>query len=622
MKISRDWLQTFFDPPLPDAKELGHALTFHAFEIEGIEKIGHPMSNLVDEILEVKVTPNRGHDCLSHRGIAKEISAILNLPLKNDRHTMSNILEQKTDAVSVSIIDPKLCPRYAAGYITGVKVGPSPEWLVRRLHAMGQQSINNVVDATNFVMFNMGQPLHAFDAGKLKTKNKKLKTTYSIHVRNAKKGQKMMALDEKEHALSDSMLVISDANSGEAIGIAGVKGGKASGIDENTKDLIIESANFDGASVRKTAQALKLRTDASTRFEQVISPELATYGMRAAAELILQLAGGELVGFVDEYPNRQEKKSVSVSVDHINRLLGISLQNVDVEDVFKRLGFEYLAPENMSLRKPYIVSVPFERLDIHIPEDLIEEVGRIVGYEKVNAEELPTFPKPVKFNHSFTKSEQVREDLIAKGYSEVYTSVFAEKGVRQVLNKVGGGKSFLRADLIDGLTEALERNIHNKDLLGLREVKLFEIGAVWPAGGKEEIHVGTVGEKEQAQEKPLPRYAANALPGNLPVSQTEHFQPFSRFPSITRDISMWVPFDSAQGKQTTSADDVQKLIHDHGGDLLVRIDLFDRFEKGGKTSFAFRLVFQSFDKTLTDDDTNHRMESIYSALKAEGYEIR
>src|SRR3989338_698810 len=252
MKISRSWLQTFFKDPLPEAKALADALTFHAFEIESIE----------NDVLDVKVTPNRGHDCLSHRGIAKELSAILKIPLANDPLAVHPVLAPVTTEVTVDLQRTVLCKRYIAGYIKGVKVGPSPEWLSARLLAIGQRSINNVVDATNFVMFNLGQPLHAFDALKLKIENGKFK----IEVQE-----------------QNGRLVIVDGNAQTVLGVAGVKGGPESLISANTRDIIIESANFDGVSVRKTAAALKLRTDASARFEQVISPELAAYGMYAAA---------------------------------------------------------------------------------------------------------------------------------------------------------------------------------------------------------------------------------------------------------------------------------------------------------------------------------------------------
>src|SRR3989338_92095 len=305
MKISRNWLQTFFNAPLPDARALSDALTFHAFEIESVE----------NDVLDVKVTPNRGHDCLSHRGIAKEISAILNIPMKSDllsadpRGVLSSVPRTPL-GLEITIGNLALCARYIAGYIRGVKVGPSPDWLRENLEAIGQKSINNIVDAANFVMFNLGQPLHAFDASKLASKSEQSTVNsqqFLIHVRNAKKGEKITTLDDKEYALSESMLVIADGNSGKAIGIAGVKGGKTAEVSEATTDIIIESANFDGVSVRKTAQALKLRTDASQRFEQGISPELAGYGMRAVTDLILKVAGGEIIGFVDEYPTPQTR---------------------------------------------------------------------------------------------------------------------------------------------------------------------------------------------------------------------------------------------------------------------------------------------------------------------------
>jgi phenylalanyl-tRNA synthetase beta chain len=295
MKVSRAWLNTFFDTELPSAEKLSEALTFHAFEIDGVDEKDK------DSILDVKVTANRGHDCLSHRGIAKELSAILKLPFTKDPMAKQPTLLPQTDAVSVTLEDPALSPRYIAGYIKGVKVGPSPEWLQKHLETLGQRSINNVVDATNFVMFNLGQPLHAFDADKLTQKENK----FHIVVRKARVGEKMHALDGKEYTFTDSMLVIADGNVDAPIGVAGVKGGTAAGVSEETKDIIIESANFNSISVRKTAAALKLRTDASARFEQGLSPELAAYGMQSVAELIQQLAGGELVGFADVYPAPQ-----------------------------------------------------------------------------------------------------------------------------------------------------------------------------------------------------------------------------------------------------------------------------------------------------------------------------
>ena len=607
MKISREWLQTFFEEPLPEAQVIADALTFHAFEIESITTYDVVMPP--DAILDVKVTPNRGHDCLSHRGIAKELSAILEMPMKADSLREAVSLEPRTGEVAVAIETP-LCPRYIAGYIKGVKVGPSPDWLRNSLESVGQRSINNVVDATNYVMFNLGQPLHAFDAGQLEEKS-----GYAIEVRNAKKGEKMIALDDKEYELNESMLVIGDKHSNAAIGIAGVKGGKPAGISETTKNIIIESANFNGVSVRRTAAALKLRTDASSRFEQVLSPELAAYGMRAAADLIIKLAGGQLVGFADEYSLRTRRvlNQVSVELSKVNAVLGTKLAESDVADAFKHLDLPFKCSE-VRPHCIFEVEVPFERLDLVIPEDLIEEVARIVGYDKIPSKELPPSAKKPEVNENFYAAEQAREKLVSEGYSEVFTSVFADKGERVVANKVDGVRSYLRATLQDGLKDALEKNSRNKELLGLKEVKLFEIGTVWRKG-KEEVLLD-VADKKGVIESPLKIPEASPLGYEvLPVSTTERYQTYSKYPFIVRDIALWVPAG-------TKPDEVLGVIRMHAGELLVRSEKFDEFTKGEKTSYAFRLIFQSFDKTLTDGDANERMESVYDAVKGKGWEVR
>ena len=612
MKISREWLQKYFQAPLPDATKISDALTFHAFEIEGVEKVGD------DDIIDVKITPNRGHDALSHRGIAKEISAILNIPLASDPLKGAPNLSPTTDAVSVIIEDTELCPRYIAGYIKGVNVGPSPVWLKERLEAIGQRSINNVVDATNFVMFNIGQPLHSFDAGKLTEKVQqgdallsKASPCYAIEIRKAKEGETMVALDEKTYKLGESNLVISDKNRGDTsiIGIAGVKGGKASGIDESTHDIIIESANFNGVSVRKTAKALNLATDASQRFQQVLSPELAAYGMKSAVDMILKLAGGELVGFADAYPKPVTPWQVAFTAARTSKLLGIEVTAEEIRTSLTHLGFSFKEEP----KGTFVVEPPFERLDLQIPEDLIEEVGRMIGYERIPAIELPAFEKQPEANQNFAKAETIREHLRAKGYSDVHTSVFADKGERAVLNKVDSVKPFLRSNLLDGLKDALKKNIPNKDLLGLKEIKLFEIGTVW-SGGNEDMHIASIGEKEKAEEGTLADIKPEAIDA-LPVSTTERYQSFSRYPSITRDIALWVSSD-------TQSEEVKNVISQSAGNLMSRIDQFDEFKKGDKTSYAFRLVFQSFEKTLTDDEANGAMNAVYEAVKARGWEVR
>ncbi len=649
MLISRNWLQTFFDAPLPDAPELEKALMFHAFEIDGIEKLRHPQSQFEDDILDVKVTPNRGHDCLCHLGIAKEVAAIMRLPLRANLHSGSGLKEEvslkyrqlKSECLSVSIETP-LCSRYIAGYIQGVKVGPSPEWLRHRLEAIGQRSINNVVDATNYVMFELGQPLHAFDASKLAQKN----STFAISVRPAKHNEKLLALDEKEYTLSDSMTVIADANQDEVIGIAGVKGGMPAGITEETTDIILEAANFDGVSVRKTAQALKLRTDASHRFEQQISPELAAKGMQTVVKLIQHLAGGVNKGFVDVYPNPQISIQVSVTPKQVQQLLGSTFKDADITDSFDRLGFTYLKKDD-----EYVVHVPSERLDLTTPVDLVEEVGRIQGYDLVPALPLPNDAIPrniLEVNKNFYWSEKIRAVLAENGFSEVFTSVFSETGERVVLNKVDGVKPYLRKDFTRGLSDALDKNTTHKDLLGVSQVKLFEIGVVWEKA-EEYLLLGLAVEPVKKAKKTatyLLELASSLGQTNLllepnefnaeveikvgdlvlglptpisyekfPLSTTSRYQPFSRYPYSIRDVAFWT-------LGNTDTKKIEEMIRGEAGELCSKLSLFDTFTKEGKTSLAYRLIFQSPERTLVESEVQTQMEKVYAKLKSEGFEIR
>jgi len=663
MKISRNWLQAFFDTPLPDATALSDALTFHVFEIDGIEKHKTEKSDFSvdgeDDILDVKVTANRGHDCLSYWGIAKEISAILNIPLNASGHPKPYD-PKEIQEVSVSIDSP-LCNRFIAGLIHGVKVGPSPAWLVERLEAMGQRSINNVVDASNYVMFNLGQPSHAFDAGKITQKDGK----WMIQVRTAKPDEKILALDEKEYTLNDSMIVIADAHTDAAIGIAGVKGGTPASITESTTDIIIECANFNGVSVRKTAQALKLRSDASARFEQGLAPELAAYGMRAVVDLIVKVAGGEIVGFTDMYPTKQEIRPVSVTLEKVNKTLGTTLAVADISDVFTRLGLTFELKG-----ATFLVTPPFERLDLIIPEDLIEEIGRSIGYDKVSAVELPPFTGSIEINKNFYWSEKIRESLISQGFYEVFTSVFSkEVGTRMIANKIDGIRPYLRQSLTPGITEAFKKNLSQMDFLGLQEIKMFEIGYVWTQNKSERLAFicirggnGKVGDYESLRDRIKDQIttllatatakgitietttlqgthkfaiAYGLLPENeddytqlstsyyddLPTSSATRYAPFSRYPYIVRDIAFWTTLDHIQ-KIQSDALYFSEIFKNEAGELLLKSTLFDKFEKGEKTSLAFRLIFQSFERTLTDEEINPLMQKVSTALTEKGFEIR
>ncbi len=614
MKISRAWLQTFFDATLPEAAALSEALTFHAFEIDGIERVGD------DEVLDVKVTANRGHDCLSHRGIAKELSAILELPLSHDPLRVSPTLEPKNESVRVTVAEALLCPRFTAALITDIRVGPSPQWLSVALETLGQRSINNVVDATNYVMFGLGQPLHAFDAGKLvAVKAGPLQETYALTVRAAKSGESMLGLDDKTYILTPDMLVIADGNAEDIpVSIAGIKGGKPTGIDEATTSIILEAANWNGANIRKTSQTLKLRTEASSRFEQVITPELAPYGLAATIELILKIAGGTIAGYTDVYPSPAVNASVTITTLRINAVLGSILSSSDVEDALKRLDLSFVRSDEV-----FIVTPPMERLDILIPEDLIEEVGRIIGYDKIPETELPALPNGALVNPNFNAAEKVREQLMSQGYSEVFTSAFADTGERVIANKVDGVRPYLRESLLPGLAAALEKNKANRDILGLEHVKIFEIGTVWK-GGEEVVMIGTAVEEEKGvnvMENPLEPLKSQTYE-RYPLSDTLRYQPFSRYPYIVRDIALWAPSSAKASEGKPVEEQIIDLIRTCATELLVKDSLFDRFEKGERVSLAFRLIFQSFEKTLTDAEVNSIMDTISAELKKKGFEIR
>jgi phenylalanyl-tRNA synthetase beta chain len=597
MKVSRVWLQTYFDKQLPRAESIADALTFHAFEIEEV----------TGDLIDVKVLPNRAADCLSHRGIAKELSAILDTPMKSDPLREPVPVSEKT-ALSVEIEDPKKCLRYMGALVKGVKIGPSPQWLKAAIESVGQRSINNVVDATNYVMLNIGQPLHAFDAARLRQKD----GTYAIGVRSAKENEKITTLSREEFTLDSSIVVITDANADEAIALAGVKGGASAEVTAQTTDLVIESANFDGTTVRRAAQKLKLFTDASVRFQNRPSPELAAYGMRDVLKLITDIAGGETVGVTDIYPARPAFASVSVTLSQVNGILGSSFSANDVADAFERLTLQTKIDGDT-----FTVTPSFERTDLTIPEDLVEEVGRIISYDKVPAAELPslsTSPDQARYRGI----ERMKDQLIEHGFTEVSTQSFAKEGDIVLENPLDKAKPALRVSLEENLQEALTKA---KQYAPGEKPKLFEVGTVFPKEGEHlELRMtervaewgDTAATVDDLSVAKLEDYGKDYTPRRYKL---DAYKPFSVYPFIARDIALWVP-------SGTGAPEIESAIRERAGELLIRLDQFDRFEKEGRVSYAFRLVFQSDERTLTDDEANRTMDTIGAALSEKGYEVR
>jgi phenylalanyl-tRNA synthetase beta chain len=637
MKVSYEWLQTFFEEGvLPSADALAQTLIFHAYEVEGVEEVDG------DTVLDVDVLPNRSSDSLSHRGIAREISTLLRIPLRDDPLRAHVELTPVTQSITVALGSGS-CSRYVAAHITGVKVGPSPDWLRKRLEAIGQKSINNVVDATNYVLFSIGQPTHVFDAQKFSGEKPHVGT------RRAKKGENIMLLGEEEATeLTDIVTVITDENSGAAVAVAGVKGGTRAEVDENTTDIIIESAKFDPMQTRLAAQALRLRTDASTRFENDVPDEMTSYGIVAVVKLILDIAGGELTGFASAGDIQQKNKGVTVTAEEASRVLGVQISPGEIEDIFTRLGFKYTYDGER-----FVVVAPFERRDVHIPEDVIEEIGRVFGYEKVPAQQLPD-SEPTNVYKKFAYAEKIRNVLTDLGLTEVYLYSLRDSGEVRLENSLASDKDHLRADLSTGIIESLDKVEKHMPLLGLYDaVKIFEIGNVFTRSD-EETHVcagvrvvGTKKREERTHEalKKVRNTLSESLDVTLPEPNGEtlefnldaildtlpdvatyttfplardgiRYTPSSQYPFALRDIAVWMPAGAG-------ANDLKELIEKHSGDLLARIDLFDSFEKDGRVSYAFHLVFQSMDETLTDGRVGDIMYEIEMEItNKKDWEIR
>ncbi len=797
MKFSYAWLQEYFDKPLPSVADLSRTITMHAFEIDGTESHGS------DTILDIKVLPNRSHDGFSYHGIAREVAALLNVTANiPEAHPKTDSGISTSDHLSLTIENSKLVPRAMKRYVEGVTIGESPEWLKIKLAAHGQRSINNVVDATNLTMLETGQPVHAFDYDKLTTNNSQ---PTALSIRSAKEDETITTLDGKEFVLNPDVLVISDSE--KALDIAGVKGGSTSGIDANTTRIVLSVCNFDPVNIRKTSKKLGLRTDASIRFEQGISPELTAIAMERLSALIEELANGKVAqDIVESYPNKKNLYVVGVSLSEINTALGTTCSQSEVEDYFKRLGFEYtyiqpleqilkLAPtlvgapykygasvlsdaprafdcsslvaylyaqagiaiprmavdqfvfsapveandlragdivfsdrkgdgstehieslgidqvrqtsvshefmagtklsagidhngiylgegkilhasgkwdkgevviEDLSGSKAFenivgyrriitnneprfVVTVPAPRIDIRIKEDLIEEIGRLKGLESIPSTPLPFDGFTPAVNKNEYYKALVRRALVDAGFSEVSTYSFQDDGEIEVANPIANDKKYLRSSLVEGLKAALELNQKNRPLIGVDAVRIFEIGTIFSKTGEEQ-QIGIATEKGRDLDAAIAAVTTTStsplvwmkraniataslsktiksLPtpdsyGDLPRLPNMTFAPISVYPFILRDIAVWVGGTNNQQPTTNSSEDLEGVIKSHAGKLLARLDLFDTFTKEGRTSYAYHIVFQSNEKTLSDVEVSEIMGKIEDEIRGKGWEVR
>ena len=473
MKVVCNWLKDFVDVPATP-QELASRLVLAGTNIAGVES--QPQGGVID----AEITSNRP-DCLGVYGIAREVSAIYKLPLKPVHPKPAESSAAKvSDAVSVKIESPELCGRFTARVIRNVKVQPSPAWLRERLEAAGAASISNVVDATNYVMLELGHPLHAFDYD--------LVRNHSIVVRAAERGEKLKTLDGMERALDPTFSVVCDGDGSRAVGIGGIMGGGETEISFSTKNVLIECAWFEPVAIRRATRFLKLHTEASTRFSRGADPEMAELASRRCAELILQLAGGELLsGVVDVYPGKRALKKIAITRAEILRVIGADVPDKEVEAILSALGFapvrvDQNRGQSGSILAAWECTQPSWRAEVEREIDLIEEVIRVHGMDKFPPR-LPAARQGAARLPHYEAESRLRERLIGLGYREAITiphvaegrdALFRPPGVipARLANPLSEEASLLRSNGSVSMALAIEWNLNH----GQRNVRLFEIG--------------------------------------------------------------------------------------------------------------------------------------------------
>jgi phenylalanyl-tRNA synthetase beta chain len=640
-------------------------------------RIGEPIASLFpeDTILDVEITPNRG-DLLSHFGLAREIAALVGSSRCDDRGRRSApSLPFKTGSIAISA--PKECPFYSARRIENIKVGPSPQWLRSKLESVGLRSISNIVDVTNFVMLELGQPLHAFDADKL---------SGPINVRLAAPGEKFLALDGKTYSLTEQDLMIADG--ARAVGIAGVMGGEDTGVTDSTTRLLLESAFFEPASVRRTARRLNLPSDASYRFERRVDPGMVLAASNRAAELMREIAGAdpspaiEIAGTLPPSP-----PDVSLRYEHCNELIGVTVPPTRVESILGAFGLEKRSGDEAESSW----RIPSHRFDLQRDVDLIEEVVRGFGIENIPGRARSRSTPQSRADRNYDFESALRMRLAGRGLVEARTSKLiprqtaaAEEAI-ELRNPLSEDHAALRRSFFPSLLDVWSRNV----AAGAARVALFELGRVFlPPDGKEERHLAILlsGKSEtethwRSQPRALDYFdlkgAVEAVvpgasfrrgdhrdlvlsaeiwwsgqpigfagqvnsertkaidPGTAvyfaeldidPIERSteeRRFREIERFPAVMRDIAMFVP-------ENLSHEKIVATIAEAKEPLLARVELFDVFsgeaEKNsgtGKKSMAYALTYRDKTRTLTNEEITVVHAKIRERLQRElGVELR
>jgi phenylalanyl-tRNA synthetase beta chain len=631
----------------------------------------------LEAIFEAEITPNRP-DCLGHLGVARELAAAARREFRADFMPpyIEGVPPPAAELIEIAIEVPDLCSRFVAVPVTGVKVGPSPAWVQRRLRAAGVRPISNVVDATAYVMLEYGKPTHVFDSAKL--------AGHRLHVRQAREGESLLCLDGQVRKLRPGMLVVADEKGPVAIG--GIIGGEESGVSESTTEVVIESAGWDGVNIRATSRALNLRTEASARHEKGLAPELAMAGARRAAALLEEWAGGQVhTDWIDVYPRPQQPIRVHLDPVRIDEVLGVHVPLEESQSILRGLGLHVRVLEDGT----WDVLPPVFRLDVELPEDVVEEVGRIYGIERIP----PTLPGHRRGKWVPAKAEdrpwRVREVLLGAGFDEAVTPALVSRrllerlglaeGARSVINPMSDeldtmrtsllpsllavavfnqNRSAIRADLFelsrvylgsraDGLAEEPTRltaaarvagtaEAGRDGLLRLKSIldrlsadlatgpveyrrataNLFHPGrcASVRIGGRE---VGVVGELHPATLRVFDldgRAVAFDLDADALLSGPgeRKASELPRFPAVERDLAVVVP-------EEVPAGDLLATIQAAGGELLESVTAFDEYRSAqlgeGVRSVALALTFRSPERTLTDSEVDSQMASIRSRLE-------
>ena len=644
---------------------------------DAVEALG-----LHNSVFEYEITSNRV-DCFGIIGLAREAAATFRKEFHPPVVTATGNNEDVNDYVKVSVEDTKLCPRYTARVVKNIKIAPSPEWMQRRLAAQGIRPINNIVDITNYVMEEYGQPMHAYDLDTI--------AGHQIVVKRAEKGQKFVTLDGQERTLDDSVLMICDGE--KAIGIAGIMGGENSMITDDVKTMLFEAACFDGTNIRLSSKKVGLRTDASGKFEKGLDPNNAIEAMNRACQLIEELGAGEVVGgVVDVYTTVKEGRNIPFEPEKYNRLLGTDIAPETMLDYFKMLDLGYDKEKNEIL-------VPSWRQDLECDADLAEEVARFYGYDKIPTS-LPSGEATTgKLSFKLRVEKLARDIAEFCGFSQAMTYSFespkvfdklllpADSPLREtvvITNPLGEDFSIMRTVSLNGMLTSLATNYNRRN----QNVRLYELGNIYlpkqtpvtelpeermqftlgmygegdfytMKGVVEELF-DKLGMHEKAEYDPSdkksflhpgrqadivyhgnvigylgeihPTVAANYVIKervyvavlDMPyiveyASFDRKYRGIAKFPAVTRDLSMVVPKEVLAG-------DIEKVFDEKGGQYLERYALFDIYEgaqiKRGYKSIAYTLTFRAQDKTLEDADIQNAMNKILKKLEELGIELR